>query len=253
MFAQFGKITLVRVLLPGRQVPCDLRNYATQVPDMGNTLCAVVEFDSETEACTACRELNAKRFPSGMRSALLGPRLRRNLYKVTTPMTTTTNVPPGFEKFNDENSKINDTFSMNPMQTAASSENSSGSSFSQILPSNIFSGNWATKNTGLLVKKDSGCDTASHTSSSPQVFRKDSIGSVLEESILEKTKLVVSKTNELSSAKPSFDRAPGAGRRQVKTSLSIQLSENSIIRQPRGPGNTERFIEVLKNDFCYFF
>merc|ERR1712110_853375 len=34
LFAQFGKITLVRVLLPGRQVPCDLRNYATQVPDM---------------------------------------------------------------------------------------------------------------------------------------------------------------------------------------------------------------------------
>lgn len=81
LFAQYGKITLVRVLLPGRQVPCDLRNYATQVPDMGNSLCAVVEYETEAEACTACRELNSKRYTSGLRSALLGPRLRRNLYK----------------------------------------------------------------------------------------------------------------------------------------------------------------------------
>lgn len=81
LFAQYGKITLVRVLLPGRQVPCDLRNYATQVPDMGNSLCAVVEYESEAEACTSCRELNGKRYSSGLRSALLGPRLRRNLYK----------------------------------------------------------------------------------------------------------------------------------------------------------------------------
>lgn len=81
LFAQYGKITLVRVLLPGRQVPCDLRNYATQVPDMGNSLCAVVEYETEAEACVACRELNSKRYSSGLRSALLGPRLRRNLYK----------------------------------------------------------------------------------------------------------------------------------------------------------------------------
>jgi len=154
---------------------------------------------------------------------------------------TSTNIPPGFEKF-DDNNKI-DSFSLSPVQIQQQPPSSSSeNSFSQIVPSNIFSGNWATKNTGLLVKKDSGCDTASHTSSSPQVFRKDSISSVLEETVVEKTKLVLSKSsNNNEIAKPSFDRAPGAGRRQVKTSLSIQLSENSIIRQPRGPGNTERF------------
>lgn len=81
MFAEFGKISLVRVLMPGRQVPCDLRNYATQVPDMGTTLCAIVEYETENEACFACRELNARKLDSGMRSALLGPRLKRNLYK----------------------------------------------------------------------------------------------------------------------------------------------------------------------------
>ena len=84
MFAEFGKISLVRVLMPGRQVPCDLRNYATQVPDMGSTLCAIVEYETEQEACFACRDLNNKKYESGMRSALLGPRLRRNLYKSPT-------------------------------------------------------------------------------------------------------------------------------------------------------------------------
>merc|ERR1712178_675047 len=84
MFAEFGKISLVRVLMPGRQVPCDLRNYATQVPDMGSSLCAIVEYETEQEACFACRELNNKKYESGMRSALLGPRFRRNLYKSPT-------------------------------------------------------------------------------------------------------------------------------------------------------------------------
>jgi len=226
MFAHFGKITLVRVLLPGRQVPCDLRNYATQVPDMGNTLCAVVEFDSETEACNACRELNGKRFPSGMRSALLGPRLRRNLYKVTPNVS----IPPGFE--NDE-MNFNENSGTNSIEIESENKNSGNSTampeINQLSP--LF-GNWATKPaSGVLgstsgrisIKKDSGCDTASHTSSSPQVFRKDSVGSVPEE---------VSKVFQ-SNIKASFDRAPGAGRKQVK--LSINLSGNRIVRQPLGP------------------
>lgn len=84
MFAEFGAISLVRVLLEGKPVPCDLRNYATQVPDMGTTLCAVVEFETEEEATRCVKELNVRQTENGMRSALLGPRLRRNLYKVPT-------------------------------------------------------------------------------------------------------------------------------------------------------------------------
>lgn len=94
MFAEFGKISLVRVLMPGRQVPCDLRNYATQVPDMGESLCAIVEYETETEACFACRELNGKRMGSGLRAALLGPRLRRNLYKAPLETDVVSSVKP---------------------------------------------------------------------------------------------------------------------------------------------------------------
>ena len=35
-----------RVLRPGRPIPPDLRNYATQIPDMGASTCAVVDFES---------------------------------------------------------------------------------------------------------------------------------------------------------------------------------------------------------------
>ena len=84
MFSEYGRISLVRVLLEGKPVPCDLRNYATQVPDMGTTLCAVVEFESEEEATNCVKQLNSRQTENGMRAALLGPRLRRNLYKVPT-------------------------------------------------------------------------------------------------------------------------------------------------------------------------
>ena len=62
LFSTYGNITLgkdngkrfkfnqsfssARVLRPGRAIPPDLRNYATQIPDMGATTCAVVDFDS---------------------------------------------------------------------------------------------------------------------------------------------------------------------------------------------------------------
>ena len=98
LFSAYGNITLARVLRPGRPIPPDLRNYATQIPDMGATTCAVVDFDSTDsgnnlkdifqisklinrfsahECCRGLRDKNLR----GMRIALLGPRIRRTLYK----------------------------------------------------------------------------------------------------------------------------------------------------------------------------
>lgn len=80
LFSTYGNITLARVLRPGRPIPPDLRNYATQIPDMGATTCAVVDFDSTDSAHECCRGLRDKNL-RGMRIALLGPRIRRTLYK----------------------------------------------------------------------------------------------------------------------------------------------------------------------------
>lgn len=80
LFSPFGNITLARILKPGKPIPTDLRNYATQIPDMGRTCCAVVEFGNCDSAHQSCRVLRDKNLYS-MRIALLGPRIRRTLYK----------------------------------------------------------------------------------------------------------------------------------------------------------------------------
>lgn len=211
LFAGYGKITLVRVLMPGRQVPCDLRNYATQVPDMGNTLCAVIEYESENEACNACRELNSKKMPSGLRAALLGPRLRRNLYKVNSnedcdSKTTTSERTPsdmglgssgGLSRTNSSDGKSSDNGVINnPLASWRNVVVSGGPK--EIIP--------APK------RADSGCDSASSLSQSPPTERK--------------------KMSKLSA---TFDKAPGAQRRSVKMQINISSIASGITRQPKGP------------------
>jgi hypothetical protein len=72
---------LVRILKPGKEIPSDLRNYATQVPDIGKTMCAVVDFEQSESALQAVRCLKDDLVEQKMRLALLGPRVRRTLYK----------------------------------------------------------------------------------------------------------------------------------------------------------------------------
>merc|ERR1711953_1642955 len=81
MFRPYGIIALVRLLRKGKDIPSDLRNYATQVPDIGDSLCAVVDFDGSDAALKAVRELKEGFCETGMRLALLGPRMRRTLYR----------------------------------------------------------------------------------------------------------------------------------------------------------------------------
>jgi hypothetical protein len=81
MFSKYGEIGLVRILKPGKEIPSDLRNYATQVPDIGKSMCAVVDFEQSESALQAVRLLKDDLVEQKMRLALLGPRVRRTLYK----------------------------------------------------------------------------------------------------------------------------------------------------------------------------
>ena len=69
MYDTFFDVSKLTCLL---QIPSDLRNYATQVPDIGDSLCAVVDFDGSDAALKAVRELKEKYNDTGMRLALLG-------------------------------------------------------------------------------------------------------------------------------------------------------------------------------------
>ncbi|XP_076817258.1 uncharacterized protein LOC143462845 isoform X1 [Clavelina lepadiformis] len=118
LFNNFGEIEYVRLLRADREVPADLRNYATQVHDIGVSLCAIIDFESAEDALTAVRVLKFFQRQTGssmdgerqeegvtsqdepslatikfkeilkdlpalqdMRLALLGPRVRRTLYR----------------------------------------------------------------------------------------------------------------------------------------------------------------------------
>lgn len=213
LFAQYGKITLVRVLLPGRQVPCDLRNYATQVPDMGNSLCAVVEYESEAEACTACRELNSKRYTSGLRSALLGPRLRRNLYKA---------LPEG-EEGQQTGVECNLQTTNNAWNKAVVTDGKSS-----VAPRKEGTSTNSTR-------KDSGCDSASNHSS-PSWIRKP--GNTVNNSVLSsnKPKKSTAMKINISHANVSVLRQPkgpsGPGFNFARSNKIVIPSVRSIISTP---------------------
>lgn len=88
IFKVHGKIQQMRIVPPEKKLPNYLLGYATQVPELGTEMCAVVEFASDESAMAACKtfhhsgtsEDGTSSSSCGMRVALLGPRLKRNLY-----------------------------------------------------------------------------------------------------------------------------------------------------------------------------
>lgn len=52
-FQQYGEILLVRVLKPGKVMPFDLKVYSGRIHDLGQTVCAIVEFETPLAASTA--------------------------------------------------------------------------------------------------------------------------------------------------------------------------------------------------------
>jgi hypothetical protein len=83
-FAKYGELTQVRVIRPTSCLPSYLKEFTMWVPDLGSSVCAVIEFETQEEAQAACREINmANREEGKLRVALLKPgaRIRRTLYR----------------------------------------------------------------------------------------------------------------------------------------------------------------------------
>jgi hypothetical protein len=83
-FAKYGELTQVRVIRPTSTLPAYLKEFTMWVPDLGSSVCAVIEFETQEEAQAACREINmANREEGKLRVALLKPgaRIRRTLYR----------------------------------------------------------------------------------------------------------------------------------------------------------------------------
>jgi len=216
MFSEFGAISLVRVLLEGKPVPCDLRNYATQVPDMGTTLCAVVEFETEEEATRCVKELNTRQTDGGMRSALLGPRLRRNLYKVPTEeekeaellkLASSTKIEGGDSGC--DSASIGDDADVSGATSDASSSNHIDVS---------------SRNKRLQKRKDRGTDDLQSVTSSEDYCDPRPWSKTVEGSTTGSSSAVSTTCSESESEKSPY-----------------RMRQLSTIREPRGPDGTRGF------------
>ena len=74
MFSQSGDIALVRILRPGKPLPQDVKKHLMKHPELGNTVCAVIEFEQHQSAKAACEAMNdGDDWRKGLRVVLLAP------------------------------------------------------------------------------------------------------------------------------------------------------------------------------------
>jgi la-related protein 6 len=77
MFASCGDIALIRILRPGKTIPNDVKKHINKHPEIGTTVCAVVEFESHESARKACQTMtNKDDWRGGMRVVLLAMKKR---------------------------------------------------------------------------------------------------------------------------------------------------------------------------------
>lgn len=57
LFAACGEISLIRILKPGKGIPPDIKKHLNKHPELGNSVCAVVEFENHLGAQKACETM----------------------------------------------------------------------------------------------------------------------------------------------------------------------------------------------------
>ena len=74
LFSQSGDIALVRILRPGKPLPQDVKKHLMKHPELGNTVCAVIEFEQHQSAKAACEAMtDGDDWRKGLRVVLLAP------------------------------------------------------------------------------------------------------------------------------------------------------------------------------------
>lgn len=72
LFSKCGEVALIRILKPGKPVPQDVKKHSSKHPEIGTTICAVVEFEKHDSAKIAAETMNNENnWRSGMRVVIL--------------------------------------------------------------------------------------------------------------------------------------------------------------------------------------
>jgi hypothetical protein len=70
-FYPYGEILLARVLRPNKPLPFDLKQFQSKIPDLGRSVCAIIEFESAQAAKFAVDTLKFRTQELKFRLALL--------------------------------------------------------------------------------------------------------------------------------------------------------------------------------------
>lgn len=72
LFSKCGEVALIRILKPGKTVPQDVKKHSSKHPEIGTTVCAVVEFEKHDAAKKAAETMNNDdNWRTGMRVVVL--------------------------------------------------------------------------------------------------------------------------------------------------------------------------------------
>ncbi len=72
LFSGCGEISLIRILRPGKNIPPDVKKHINKHPEIGQTVCAVIEFEQHEFAKKACETMtNTDDWRKGLRVVLL--------------------------------------------------------------------------------------------------------------------------------------------------------------------------------------
>lgn len=82
LFSKCGEVSLIRILRPGKTIPQDVKKYTVKHPEIGTTVCCVVEFENHESAKLACDTMtNTEDWRKGMRVMLLAPQKKKDRKK----------------------------------------------------------------------------------------------------------------------------------------------------------------------------
>jgi len=79
-FYPYGEILLARVLRPNKPLPFDLKQFQSKIPDLGRSVCAIIEFESAQAAKFAVDTLKFRTQELKFRLALLEAGAEEELY-----------------------------------------------------------------------------------------------------------------------------------------------------------------------------
>lgn len=72
IFSKCGEVALIRILKPGKPVPQDVKKHSSKHPEIGTTVCAVVEFEKHDAAQKAAETMNNEQnWRTGLRVVVL--------------------------------------------------------------------------------------------------------------------------------------------------------------------------------------